>query len=45
MQQAISTVSLEFRDRMKCAAVATLVLWMQGLSKLLARARMRRDKD
>jgi Ca2+-transporting ATPase len=45
MQQAFSTVSLEFCDWMKCATAASLVLWIRELSKLVARARTRRDKD
>ena len=44
MQQAFSTVSLGFGDWVKCATVASLVLWTRELSKLLSRAWTRRDK-
>jgi Ca2+-transporting ATPase len=39
LQQAFSTVSLSAGDWMRCAAVASSVLWLRELSKLLARAR------
>jgi P-type Ca2+ transporter type 2C len=39
LQQAFSTVSLSAGDWMHCAAVASSVLWLRELSKLLARAR------
>lgn len=37
LQQAFSTVSLSFNDWVLCAAVASLVLWLRELSKLIAR--------
>lgn len=37
LQQAFSTVSLSFNDWVLCAGVASSVLWLRELSKLLAR--------
>jgi Ca2+-transporting ATPase len=42
LQQAFSTVSLSAVDWMHCAAVASSVLWLRELSKLLRRAASRR---
>ncbi len=39
LQQAFSTVSLSFTDWLLCAAVASSVLWLRELSKLVARRR------
>ena len=38
LQQAFSTVSLSFGDWLRCAAVASSVLWLRELSKLITRA-------
>jgi Ca2+-transporting ATPase len=38
LQQAFSTVSLSLSDWLRCAAVASSVLWLRELSKLAARA-------
>ncbi|HEX6999477.1 MAG TPA: HAD-IC family P-type ATPase, partial [Gammaproteobacteria bacterium] len=38
LQQAFSTVDLTLRDWLTCAAVASSVLWLRELVKLLARA-------
>ena len=38
LQQAFSTVALSGGDWLRCAAVASAVLWMRELSKALARA-------
>jgi Ca2+-transporting ATPase len=38
MQQAFSTVSLSFVDWLWCAAVASTVLWLRELSKMVTRA-------
>ena len=38
LQQAFSTVSLTFGDWLRCAAVASSVLWLRELSKALMRA-------
>jgi Ca2+-transporting ATPase len=38
LQQAFSTVSLSLGDWLRCAAVASSVLWLRELSKLAARA-------
>jgi Ca2+-transporting ATPase len=44
LQQAFSTVSLSFEDWLLCAAVASSVLWLRELSKLIPRmARPGRD--
>jgi Ca2+-transporting ATPase len=37
LQQAFSTVSLSFEDWLLCAAVASSVLWLRELSKLILR--------
>ena len=39
LQQAFSTVSLSFNDWLLCAGVASSVLWLRELSKLVARRR------
>jgi len=41
LQQAFSTVSLSFNDWLHCAAVASSVLWLRELSKVVARASSR----
>lgn len=38
LQQAFSTVSLSFTDWLRCAAVASSVLWLRELSKVFTRA-------
>jgi Ca2+-transporting ATPase len=38
LQQAFSTVRLSFGDWLRCAAVASSVLWLRELSKMMARA-------
>jgi Ca2+-transporting ATPase len=38
LQQAFATVSLRFGDWLRCAAVASSVLWLRELSKIIARA-------
>lgn len=38
LQQAFSTVSLTFSDWLQCAAVASSVLWLRELSKIIVRA-------
>ena len=38
LQQAFSTVSLSASDWLRCAAVASSVLWLRELSKLFTRA-------
>jgi len=42
LQQAFSTVSLSAGDWLRCAAVASSVLWLRELSKVITRARSRR---
>jgi P-type Ca2+ transporter type 2C len=42
LQQAFSTVSLSLGDWLRCAAVASSVLWLRELSKVVTRARSRR---
>jgi P-type Ca2+ transporter type 2C len=42
LQQAFSTVSLSFGDWVGCAAVASSVLWLRELSKVVTRAIYRR---
>ena len=37
LQQAFSTVSLSFGDWLRCAAVASSVLWLRELSKMVTR--------
>ena len=39
LQQAFSTVSLSASDWLRCAAVASSVLWLRELSKVIIRAR------
>jgi len=39
LQQAFSTVALSARDWLRCVAVASSVLWLRELSKLIARSR------
>ena len=39
LQSAFSTVSLNLSDWLRCAAVASSVLWLRELSKLITRAR------
>jgi Ca2+-transporting ATPase len=42
LQRAFSTVSLSLADWLTCAAVASSVLWLRELSKVIVRAaRMR----
>jgi P-type Ca2+ transporter type 2C len=38
LQQAFATVSLSFGDWLRCAAVASSVLWLRELSKIITRA-------
>ena len=38
LQQAFSTVSLSSGDWLRCAAVASSVLWLRELSKVVTRA-------
>ncbi|SEO56288.1 cation-translocating P-type ATPase [Nitrosovibrio sp. Nv6] len=38
LQQAFSTVSLSFQDWLSCALVASSVLWLRELSKIIGRA-------
>ncbi|MGH7452873.1 MAG: cation transporting ATPase C-terminal domain-containing protein, partial [bacterium] len=38
LQQTFSTVSLSFGDWLRCAAVASSVLWLRELSKVMTRA-------
>jgi Ca2+-transporting ATPase len=46
LQQAFSTVGLTLSDWLKCASVASSVLWLRELSKLVRRTRFRsRDQD
>jgi P-type Ca2+ transporter type 2C len=42
LQQAFSTVSLSLGDWLRCAAVASSVLWLRELSKIVTRAASRR---
>jgi Ca2+-transporting ATPase len=42
MQQAFSTASLSFGDWLRCVAVASTVLWLRELSKVITRAISRR---
>ena len=42
LQQAFSTVSLRFNDWLCCAAVASSVLWLRELGKIVTRATSRR---
>jgi Ca2+-transporting ATPase len=42
LQQAFSTVSLSAEDWLRCTIVASSVLWLRELSKLVARARSRK---
>jgi Ca2+-transporting ATPase len=42
LQQAFSTASLSFGDWLRCAAVASSVLWLRELSKVVTRATSRR---
>jgi P-type Ca2+ transporter type 2C len=44
LQEAFSTVSLSWSDWMTCAAVASSVLWLREISKLVAGATRRRDE-
>jgi Ca2+-transporting ATPase len=37
LQQAFATVSLRFGDWLRCAAVASSVLWLRELSKIVPR--------
>jgi Ca2+-transporting ATPase len=43
LQQAFSTVSLSLQDWLFCALVASSVLWLRELSKLIVRARQSPD--
>ena len=43
LQQAFSTVSLSAGDWLRCAAVASSVLWLRELSKVVTRATLRVD--
>jgi P-type Ca2+ transporter type 2C len=38
LQEAFSTVSLSAGDRLRCALVASSVLWLRELSKVVTRA-------
>jgi Ca2+-transporting ATPase len=38
LQQAFSTVSLSAGDWLRCAGVASSVLWLRELSKMITRA-------
>jgi P-type Ca2+ transporter type 2C len=38
LQEAFSTVSLSLGDWLRCVAVASSVLWLRELSKMLIRA-------
>jgi P-type Ca2+ transporter type 2C len=42
LQQALSTVGLSLGDWLLCAAVASSVLWLRELSKVMTRATCRR---
>jgi P-type Ca2+ transporter type 2C len=42
LQQAFSTVSLSLGDWLRCTAVASSVLWLRELSKVVTRAIFRR---
>ena len=42
LQQAFSTVSLSLSDWLRCVAVASSVLWLRELSKVITRAFDRR---
>lgn len=44
LQQAFSTVALSSRDWLRCAMVASCVLWMRELSKVIVRAATRRGR-
>jgi Ca2+-transporting ATPase len=44
LQQAFSTVSLSLNDWLLCAAVASSVLWLRELSKIVVRTREDRTK-
>ena len=44
LQQAFSTVSLSFGDWLRCAVVASSVLWLRELSKVIVRAATRRGR-
>jgi Ca2+-transporting ATPase len=37
LQQAFSTASLSFGDWLRCAAVASSVLWLREVSKIVTR--------
>lgn len=39
LQQAFSTVSLSFSDWLRCAGVASSVLWLRELSKVVTPAK------
>jgi Ca2+-transporting ATPase len=41
LQRAFSTVGLSAGDWLRCTALASLVLWVRELSKVVARARQR----
>ncbi len=45
LQRAFSTVSLSLPDWLRCAAVASSVLWLRELTKILSRWRSRRDSS
>jgi Ca2+-transporting ATPase len=42
LQQAFSTVSLSFGDWLRCAVVASSVLWLRELSKAITQTRSRK---
>ena len=44
LQNAFSTVSLSVGDWLRCAGVASSVLWLRELSKLITRARVHQDR-
>jgi P-type Ca2+ transporter type 2C len=45
LQQAFSTASLSFADWLGCAAVASSVLWLRELSKVVTRLRVNNEKE
>jgi P-type Ca2+ transporter type 2C len=45
LQNAFSTTSLSFGDWLRCAAVASSVLWLREVSKITTRTRDKRDQQ
>jgi Ca2+-transporting ATPase len=45
LQQAFSTVNLSLGDWLRCVAVASSVLWLRELSKLVMRATKARNRS